>query len=86
MEECPFCHTEVGKATVCKGCHAYKSTKASRNVEILVKGGAVLSGFFYGAVTHSFFGGLATGVVILVIGSVTAQRLFSKEAVWLRKF
>lgn len=86
MEQCPFCHTQVGEATVCKGCQAYKGNKASAKTEFRLKLVAVLSGLLYGVGAPSFWGGLAIGITVFVIGSLIVQRSFSKEVVWLRKF
>jgi hypothetical protein len=88
MATCPFCHTNVGEASVCKGCGAYQVLKESKLLALLVIVASIAIGYVTGSAADSFNGGIIVAVIAMIVISfgLKFSKLIPKKYIWMRKF
>lgn len=87
MEICPFCHTEVGCATVCKSCGAYKDHKTvPAIVDAAIFIVSAIIAMFIGSSAREFGVGVFSFFFIWIPFFLIVKSHYKKNIVWKRKF
>lgn len=86
MAICPHCHTDVGSATVCRGCGAYKTGKSTPGFILFLM---TIFTFIISMIIATTFRSVIGFFIVFIPLTVILERLldkhYNKTKLWRRK-